>query len=393
MTKAKKTAVIGFLCVLTYVVTYYLRNMLSVFAPELLFGGVFNESGIALLSSTYMVFYAIGQLLNGFLGDVLAPKKLIFTGIFTAGVSIILFPLIQISAVEVILFALLGFGLSMVRGPLMKIITENTDTDGARKICVFFSSASFAGPMIAGIFASLFDFVPAFIAAGSFAIIAVSFSFGFIFHLEKKKEITYRHSEKFNLSSLLEVFKIEKFFFYLVIACLVEIGTASISFWIPTYLSIHLGFGTDASNTIFTLISVFRACMPFVALAIFNATGQKDIGMMRIAFSVSAILFISDIFITNKILNIAVLILALMSISCCSSLLWSIYIPSLGKTGRVSSVNGVIDCTGYIAAAAANLVFGNLVTYIGWSGLLALWSLIGIIGVFTTLFATKSKKQ
>lgn len=393
MTKSKKAVVIGFLCVLTYVVTYYLRNMLSVFTPDLLLNKTFTESRIALLSSTYMVFYALGQLLNGFLGDVLAPKKMIFAGIFTAGASVIIFPFVSIGAAQISLFALLGFGLSMVRGPLMKIITENTDADSARRICVFFSAASFAGPMIAGIFAILFDFKLAFIIAGAMALATVCVSVFFIFSLEKKNEISYKHTEKINFSSVIEVFKIDKFFFYLTIACLVEIGTASISFWIPTYLTAHLEFSTDISNTIFTLISIFRACMPFVALAVFNATGQKDIGMMRIAFSISATLFIVNIFIANSILNVFVLILALMAISCCSALLWSIYIPGLGKTGRVSSVNGVIDCTGYIAAALANLVFGNLITGIGWNGILLLWSSIGIIGVLTTLFVKKSKNQ
>lgn len=393
MNKTKKTVLIGFLCVMTYIVTYYLRNMLSVFTPELLEKGLFNESRIALFSSTYMIFYAAGQLLNGFLGDALSPKKMIFAGIFTAGISVALFPLVSLVAIQIMLFVLLGFGLSMVRGPLMKIITENTDSDGARKICVFFSAASFAGPLIAGIFAITLDFTAAFVIAGITAVIAVIISFVFICSLERKKEITYKHTEKINFSSVLEVFKIEKFFFYLAIACLVEIGTASISFWIPTYLSDHLGFGTELSSTIFTLISIFRAIMPFVALAVFNAIGGKDVPMMRVTFSLSSILFVTNIFISNKILNVVILILALMAISCTSALLWSIYIPGLGKTGRVSSVNGVIDCTGYIAAAAANLVFGNLVTSIGWNGILLLWSSIGIIGVITTLFTLKTKKS
>ena len=245
--------------------------------------------------------------------------------------------------------------------------------------------------MIAGIFAVTLDFMPAFIIAGSFGVVAVVTSVSLIHYLEKKGEITYKKKEKMNVSSLLEVFKIEKFFFYLAIACLVEIGTASVSFWIPTYLSGHLKFSTELSSTIFTLISVFRAAMPFFALYLFNLTGEKDIAMMRIAFSVSAVLFIVNMFITNSVLNVIILLLALMAISCCSSLLWSIYIPGLGKTGRVSSVNGVIDCSGYIAAAAANLIFGNLVGSIGWNGILLLWSSIGVIGVITTLFARKTQ--
>lgn len=392
MTKNKKAVVIGFLCVLTYVVTYYLRNMLGVFAPSLINSGVYGEEYISLLSSTYMVFYAAGQLLNGFLGDFLAPKKMIFAGLTTAGVSVIAFPFATGRLIEIILFAALGFGLSMVRGPLMKIITENTEASAARKICVFFSAASFAGPMIASLFAIIFSFKPAFIFAGSAAILAVLISVSFIFIFEKKGEIQYKHTAKMNFSSILEVFKIEKFFFYIIIACLVEIGTASISFWIPTYLSNHLGYSDDIANVIFTLISVFRAVMPFIALMIFNATGERDVAMMRIAFSLSAALFLINIFVSNRLANVVIFIFALMAISCCSALLWSIYIPGLGKTGRVSSVNGVIDCTGYIAAAVANLIFGNLVGNIGWNGILILWSSIGVIGIITTLFVRKFKK-
>lgn len=51
--------------------------------------------------------------------------------------------------------------------------------------------------------------------------------------------------------------------------------------------------------------------------------------------------------------SVAVLLLALVMNSLVSALLWSIYIPGLGKTGRVSSINGMLDCTCDVAASAA----------------------------------------
>lgn len=56
--------------------------------------------------------------------------------------------------------------------------------------------------------------------------------------MEKKKALSYQSTKGQGLSSVLAVFKIEKFIFYMVIACLVEIGAASISFWIPTFGSV-----------------------------------------------------------------------------------------------------------------------------------------------------------
>ena len=96
---------------------------------------------------------------------------------------------------------------------------------------------------------------------------------------------------------------------------------------------------------------------------------------------------------SDKWMSILFLTIALMAMSCTSALLWSIYIPSLGKTGRVSSVNGVIDCIGYIAAAGANLLFANVMSNVGWNTVYILWSLIGVIGLVTTFVFNRRKTQ
>ena len=56
------------------------------------------------------------------------------------------------------------------------------------------------------------------------------------------------------------------------------------------------------------------------------------------------------LFVPKGILTVAFLLLALIMNSFVSAMLWSIYIPALGETGRVSSINGILDCMGYIAA-------------------------------------------
>ena len=149
----KRAFIIGFICIATYMVNYYLRNLLSVMTPMLLETGKYTETHIGDLSSTYMLLYAAGQLVNGILGDRLSPKKMVLIGIITASIATVAFPLTPNATIQFIYFAALGFGLSMVRGPLMKIISENTAPNQARTICVFFSVASFAGPLIASLFA------------------------------------------------------------------------------------------------------------------------------------------------------------------------------------------------------------------------------------------------
>ena len=383
---------IGIVCIGTYVVNYYLRNMLSVATPELLLSGNYTETGIGLLSSVYMIFYAGGQLVNGFLGDMLPPRWMIFIGIGLGGGAVMAFPFLPYDALQIACFAVLGFGLSMVRGPLMKIISESTEPRQARLICVFFSVASFAGPLIASLFILALPTRFAFVASGAVAVLIVFVSFIVLTRMRKMGIITFRPIKTKSVSSILEVFKIENFFYYMVVAALVEISAASISFWIPTYLSTYLEFDTTTANFVFSAISVCRSCMPFIALMIFNATGERALPLMRIGFSLSATFFLITQFVHDPIANVVIMVLALMSMSLVSAMLWSIYIPGLGKTGRASSANGVLDCTGYIAAAPASLLFAAVSDVAGWGAVLLIWASIGIIGLIATFFAKKESK-
>ena len=388
-TETKQAATLGVVCISTYLVNYYLRHLLSVLTPQLLETGSFTVEHIGLLSSAYMLLYAAGQLINGFLGDRVSPKKMVVTGISLAGLSSVAFAFINSGILQILCFALLGFGLSMVRGPLMKTISENTKPNHARTICVFFSFASFAGPLLASLFAMMNNWRWVFVAAGGVAVFVVAASYFVFGTMERRGQLTYRSTKGQGFSSVLEVFKIEKFGFYMVIACIVEIGAASISFWIPTYLTEELGFEKDRANLIFSAIATVRSFMPFVALAIFRATKERDIAMMRGTYAVATVMFVGLLIASNRWVSLVFLLVALMAMSCSSALLWSIYIPGLGKTGKVSSVNGVLDCTGYIAAALANLLFAGLMGGAGWTAIYILWAGIGATGLIATFFGGK----
>lgn len=391
--ESRKATIIGIVCISTYLANYYLRNILSVLTPQMLETGKFTVEHIGVLSSVYMIFYAAGQLINGFLGDVFSPKRMVVVGIWIAGFSFMAFPFVESEILHILSFAVFGFGLSMVRGPLMKIISENSSPYHARNICMFFSFASFAGPLVATLFAMQGNWRIVFIIASAVAMFFALIAYVVLSIMEIKNKLSYKTSKGQGISSIFAVFKIEKFGFYMIVACLVEISVASISFWIPTFLIENLDFTKNAANIVFTIISLVRSLMPFVALAIFRAIKKRDIPMMRATFAIAAVMFAGLLVTTNRWVSLAVLLLALMAMSCCSALLWSIYIPGLGKTGKVSSVNGVLDCSGYIAAAVTNMLFAKVMSNIGWNAVFILWSSIGVVGVIATLFVKKGQAE
>ncbi len=196
---AKKAFVIGGVSVATYVFNYVLRNMLSVLTPFMLRedATAYTVEYIALLSSLYMAFYAAGQLFNGVLGDRFSPKAMVLLGLLGGGAVSAAFPFLPHGVLQMLCFAVLGYGLSMVRGPLMKIISENTAARHAQRICMFFSAASFAGPLIAGVFATLLQWRWAFVVAGSLTA-AIGFSCFFVLSVPEKRGFPAAHAHQRN---------------------------------------------------------------------------------------------------------------------------------------------------------------------------------------------------
>lgn len=86
-----------------------------------------------------------------------------------------------------------------------------------------------------------------------------------------------------------------------------------------------------------------------------------------------------------RILNLVCMVLAIMSANGASSMLWSVYCPSLKETGVVSGATGFLDFLSYTGAAIANIVFANAAKDIGWGNLILVWMGLMILGVIISL--------
>ena len=80
-----------------------------------------------------------------------------------------------------------------------------------------------------------------------------------------------------------------------------------------------------------------------------------------------------------------------MAIGSASSLLWSIYIPSQRESGMVSTINGVLDFSGYAFAAVANFIFAYAIDGLGWNGIITLWLGMAAISFFVAMFIKQDK--
>lgn len=392
--RAKHAILIGSLCSISYLAVYIARNILSVVTPQMIEAG-YTEAYIGSISSLYFISYAIGQLINGFIGDKIRAKWMLFMGLSGAACTNLLFSLIPPSqpVPAMIAYAMTGFALSMIYGPIMKVVSENTEPVHATRCALGFTFADFFGSPTAGILATFLAWQTVFSVGSGMLLLMAILGFLCFTAFERKKVIQYglfpkKEKGKGSLKLLLQRHIVK----FSIISVLTGIVRTSVMFWLPTYISQHLSFSPKSATSIFTVASFIISLTTFVAIFIYERLRYNMDKTILLMFSSSAFFFTLTYFVKHPAVNIVALVLAIMSSNGAATMLFSRYLPSLRDTGIVSSVTGYIDFLSYMAAALANLIFANAVAGIGWKNLILVWLGLMIVGIIIALPYDRMKK-
>ena len=385
---AKKAVIIGTLCSVSYLAVYIARNVLGAVTPQMVADGAFTEEAIGTISSLYFVCYAIGQLINGVIGDKIKARYMIGLGLLLAGITNVLFPFVGDHALAAqVSYGATGFFLAMIYGPMTKVVAENLEPIYATRCSLGYTFASFVGSPGAGLLAAFLSWKNTFIAS-SIALVAMAIIFFTCFTLFERKGLIQHGQykvEKKKGGNIKVLFKhhIVKFSLISIITGVVR---TSVIFWLTTYISQALHFSPEVAAGLYTASTLAISLTAFVSIFVYEKIMKFNMdATILLMFSLSTVFFLLVYLIKIPALNIILLVLAIMSSNASATMLWSRYCPSLRDTGMVSGVTGFLDFLSYMAAAAANILFANAVADIGWNNLILVWMSLMIAGVIVAL--------
>ncbi len=391
---AKKAILIGSLCSIAYLAVYIVRNILSAATPQMVDGGI-SEAYIGEISSLFLICYACGQLINGFVGDKIKAKWMIGIGLFGAGVFNCVFSFIVATPLlAYIVYGLTGFFLSMIYGPMTKVVAENTEPLYATRCSLGYTFASFFGSPAAGLLATWLAWQVVFpVSSGIMILMALAIVVSFT-ALEKKGVVKYgQFKTKEKGTGNIKVLLKHQIVKFSLVSILTGVVRTSVVFWLPTYISQYLGFSTGMSTTIFSVATLIISFTTFISIFVYERLGHNMNKTVLFMFCSSTIFFLLTYFVKLPTANIVCLVIAIMSSNGAATMLWSRYCPSLRDTGMVSSATGFLDFLSYAAAALANIVFPSAVKGIGWSNLILVWLGVVFLGVVVALPYDKMKRK
>ena len=379
---------VGTLCSVSYLAVYVARNILGAVSPQMIAEGGFTTEYIGRVSSVYFICYAVGQLINGAIGDKIKARWMISGGLFLAGITNLLFAHLgaQYPNAAVAVYGMTGFFLSMIYGPLTKVVAENTDPKYTHRCSLGYTFASFLGSPLAGMIAAYFAWQSVFEVSSVILAVMAVVSFGVFFGFEKSGIIRYhqykRAKEQGGSIKVLIEHRIVKF---TLVSVLTGVVRTSVVFWLPTYISQYLGFSSSSAAKIYTVATFVISMTTFVAVFVYERLNRDMDKTILLMFSVSVCCFVAVYFVHAPMLNIVLMIAAIMSSNGAASMLWSRYCPSLRDTGMVSSATGFLDFMSYMAASVASSAFANAVSQIGWQNLILVWIALMAVGVVVAL--------
>ncbi|MBR6719644.1 MAG: MFS transporter [Clostridia bacterium] len=388
---AKNALCIGILCSLSYLAVYFARNTLGAIAPHM---GM-PDSLIGNMSSVYFLTYAIGQLINGYIGDKIKARYMISGGLFFAGIANLLIPLfLPVNETgAVISYGVTGFFLSMIYGPMTKIVAENTEPVYATRCSLGYEVAGFVGAPAAGLAASLFAWQGVIYAGSALLTGMAMVFFAICAGFERKGIVAYnrfnkiKEEKKGSIKVLIE----RRILKFTVISIITGVIRTTVVFWMPTYFNQYLGFSAEKSSAIFAVASVIITFTTFISVGTYEMLNRNMDLTILIMFTVSTVFFSLLYLVKSPYINVGIMIVAVLASCAASSMMWCRYCPSLRDTGMVSSVTGYLDFLSYMAAAASTKIFSNAVSHIGWGNLILVWAGLMAIGILISLPTKKHK--
>ena len=393
---AKNAVLIGTLCSIAYLAVYFARNILSAVSEQMKNKGGFNDENIGALLAAFSIFYAIGQLINGWLGDKLKARYMISFGLLLAGVTNAIYPFVAyVDFISVLMYGMTGFFLSFIYGPMTKVVSENTELKYATRCGLGYTFSSFFGSPLAGVVAMMVSWQWAFGISSISLIVMGAVCFFTFLSFEKRGIVKYNQfskkeqQEKTGVKILIKDYQLIKFSLVSMITGIIR--TSLVGFF-TIYFAGHLHFNETEAAGVFSITTIAISASAFIAIFVHERIGHNMNLSLLLWFLLASAGFGSLIFIHDRISNIIILVVSVLASNAAATVLWSIYCPSLYKTGMVSTITGFLDFLSYMAAAAASLIFPMLVVDNDWTYVIVACFVLVFIGLIISLPIKRRKE-
>lgn len=412
----KRQKKIFMLCWCAYASAYLCRTNLSIAMPKMISDFGWDKTSGGLVGSVFFWAYAIGQLINGYIGDKVKSRPFIFIALAAASIINIMVGFLSSKALLITLWGINGFLLSMLWGPIVKILSRWFPPDKNNDIAVGISTSMIGGYLISwglvGQIMNLTTWQWAFWIPG---IIVLIFSFVWLIGMSddtekaqlsvlskddyKSNPMNTQENVQFSETMSLKDIIFGSKLWLIALACIAQgVIKDGITLWGPTFLG-------EIKTLNPQMVAAFSLFIPIMSLfgiffagwlnkkmqfqekkAIILLLAGTAISCFALYFSLKMNIYISTLFLS----------IASALAYGANTLLLTIIPLNFAKYNKASAVAGFLDFCSYMGAALAGVLTGYIADNLGWGMVVVMWvilALVGAVGLFITGSRNNAEKH
>ena len=354
------------------------------------------KSAASVIITTMLITHGVGQLLSGYLGDRVAPRHLIFFGLFVAAVCNMLLPLFSPSiAVMSVIWGINGIAQAMLWPPLLKICANALSSEDYNRLVPVIdsscASATIAVYLISPLIITLSGWKQVFYIASAFAAVAAVAwllttgsllkNVSFTSDIEKKSISQYGKKGNHTVLKLLPCI--------LLSAAMLGILKDGITTWMPTFISETFKMKSTESILSTVVIPASHMLIGLSTYRVLKAMKRDVFAAISLYFTITAgfllLLWCSG---TNSMILSTVFIAlgsgGLHGINALSTY----YLPELlGGTERISFYAGLLNAAIFVGSALSTFLFAVISEALGWNMTVISWVIFAFIGLALMLIS------
>lgn len=389
---------------IAYFTSYLTRNNFAAVLAAIIQAGDIDKPSAGLVTTLGFITYGIGQLISGWLGDRINPKKLMFAGFLMTASMNFLIPICPNGKVMCVVWAFNGFAQSFMWPPMVKIMKTAMDADFYNRGCIRVNAggtaATIAIYLVSPLIIKLWSWRGVFIINATVAIFVSALWITRMTAIEKTADIEYalrtskngggeKKKSKLSVGVLLLVFVLTAI---ILQGCLRD----GVTTWIPTYITevFHLDSSISILSGVF--IPLFSLLSYKVANAIYNKMGKKPYHCAGLLFAVATVCtVVLRIFPDASAIVTVILAALIVGTMHGINLIIVCYLPGiLANDDNMSFISGLFNFMTYVGSAVSTYGFAVISDTKGWSAAVTSWVIISGMGiVMCMLSGMKDKKK
>lgn len=391
----KKVSSLVFLCAFTYFISYLTRKNFSTIIVAISSGTGILQSDLGVALTLNFIAYGVGQLISGFFGDKIQPKKLVALGLIVTVLMNVLIPIFPNPTVMSVLWFINGFAQAFMWPPIVKIMTSQLTDEEYKKN----TQKVGWGSSLATVF--LYLACPLIIRlvgwSGVFYFAAIGGIIGLIYwwitcpEIELKPKVSDVAEQK-NKKSPFALVLIP----VMVAIVLQGVLRDGVTDWMPPYIKGVFGFSDEISILTGVMLPIFAMICSATATWLVTHKIKNPVTCSVLMFGIGSVaavilaLFPSG----TPVLSIAMFTIITACMHGVNLLLICIVPGYFKRTGNVSMISGVLNCCTYVGSALSAYVIPLIAESAGgWNLNLLIWAIIGVVGTAVCLFTIPGWKK